>query len=118
MFSENIIHSQDCYLSGNPGLVDFYIPFLTAIHARQLSSNLAIIAKAHVDHYPGKTEGVTRYRPEESLTVQVQASLELLETMINFYEKKPRIIVIGHSVGAWISLQVLCVVFRLTESVA
>ncbi|KAF9479711.1 hypothetical protein BDN70DRAFT_878464 [Pholiota conissans] len=95
------------FIPGNPGLVDFYIPFLSAIHAQELSPNLAIVAKAHVGHYPGVTETAPMHRPEESLTIQIQASLELLGTVINFYKRKPRIIVIGHSVGSWISLQLL-----------
>ncbi|KAF8973573.1 hypothetical protein BDZ97DRAFT_1775751 [Flammula alnicola] len=96
------------FIPGNPGLVDFYRPFLSEIHANQASSNFAVIAKAHLDHYPGiQNKGDARYRPEESLTIQVQSSLELLGAITSFYTKKLRIIIVGHSVGSWISLQVL-----------
>ena len=104
---KNIAYREPYGRTGNPGLVDFYIPFLSEIHGSQVSSSLAVVAQAHLDHYPGiHNDAHARYRPEESLTIQIQNSLDLLEAIDAYYARKPRIIVVGHSVGCWISLQV------------
>lgn len=106
---QRISLTELCGGTGNPGLVDFYIPFLSGIHGSQVSSSLAVVAQAHLDHYPGiHNNGHARYRPEESLAIQIQNSLELLRAIDAYYERKPRIIVVGHSVGCWLSLQVGC----------
>ncbi|KDR85373.1 hypothetical protein GALMADRAFT_52315 [Galerina marginata CBS 339.88] len=96
------------FIPGNPGLADFYIPFLSSLHEKHVSSNLAIVAHAHLDHSPAIINRVgTRYLPEHSLTIQVQSSVELLDAASRSYSGKTRIIVVGHSVGAWIALQML-----------
>ena len=90
--------------SGNPGLVDFYIPFLSAIYEKLVSTNVAILARAHLDHAPQILEH-SRRPPSHALTIQVESSIEILDSILYNYSKT-RIVVIGHSVGAWISLQV------------
>ncbi|KAF8913031.1 hypothetical protein CPB84DRAFT_1957423 [Gymnopilus junonius] len=96
------------FIPGNPGVVDFYIPFLSLLHQNHGTSNLAIVARGHLDHYFGiKNVGKTRYQDDHSLQVQVQSSMEVLESIVKSYTKKTKIIVIGHSVGAWITMQML-----------
>ena len=89
---------------GNPGLVDFYIPFLSAIYVKLISTNVAILARAHLDHAPQILEHLRR-PPSHGLTIQIESSIEILDSILYNYTKT-RIVVIGHSVGAWISLQV------------
>lgn len=92
---------------GNPGLADFYIPFLSEIYEKQTSTNIAILAHAHLDHAPQVLNiGHSRYPPSLSLAVQIETSLEVLDSILCNYTEKTRIVVIGHSVGAWISVQV------------
>jgi hypothetical protein len=89
---------------GNPGLVDFYIPFLSAIYEKLISTNVAILARAHLDHAPQILEH-SRHPPSHGLTIQIESLIEILDSILYNYTKT-RIVVIGHSVGAWISLQV------------
>jgi Lipid-droplet associated hydrolase len=66
--------------------------------------NVAILARAHLDHTPQILEHSTS-PPSHSLTVQVESSIEILDAILYNYTEA-RVIVIAHSVGAWISLQV------------
>lgn len=87
--------------AGNPGLVEFYTPFLTAIHEKCLR-RLCIFAHAHVGHATCLDKS---YQDSAAihLTSQVQATIEAVDAARTDYRK---IILIGHSVGAWIVLQV------------
>ncbi|KAK1228664.1 hypothetical protein PQX77_008317 [Marasmius sp. AFHP31] len=87
-------------LSGNPGLVEFYIPFLSAL--QNAKNRLVILAHAHINHTPG----IVSPAAEHSVTIQVQAAIEALDSLKKHYDSIP-IIIIGHSVGAYITLQVL-----------
>ena len=98
-------HLYSSLSSGNPGLVDFYIPFLSAIYEKLISTNVAILARAHLDHAPQILEH-SRRPPSHGLTIQIESSIEILDSILYNYTEKTRIIVIGHSVGAWIALQV------------
>jgi len=93
------------FIPGNPGVVDFYIPFLSAIYEKLISTNVAILARAHLDHSPQILEH-SRLPPSHGLTIQIESSIEILDSILCNYAKT-RIVVIGHSVGAWISLQLL-----------
>lgn len=95
---------NDILFTGNPGLVDFYIPFLSGLYARYSSSNLAIIGRGHLGHCP-QIQDTPKHQPEESLKIQIQTSLEVLDAISTFYANT-RIVVVGHSVGAWLALQV------------
>jgi pimeloyl-ACP methyl ester carboxylesterase len=86
--------------------VDFYVPFLSAVHAGQASPDFAIVAQAHLDHFPGiRNAGSARYTAGESLAVQVQSAIELLDAVIAWSPRKIRVVLVGHSVGSWISLK-------------
>jgi hypothetical protein len=85
--------------------VDFYIPFLSSIYEKLISTNVAILARAHLDHAPQILEH-SGCPPSHGLTIQIESSIEILDSIIYNYTEKTRIVVIGHSVGAWISLQV------------
>ncbi|TFK36880.1 hypothetical protein BDQ12DRAFT_713826 [Crucibulum laeve] len=92
------------FIPGNPGLLHFYTPFLTAIHSDDTTQKLAILAHAHINHTPGIQEGpITSW----SLTSQVQSAIEALEAIKLTCGPSSKVVVIGHSVGGWISLQVL-----------
>ena len=86
--------------------MDFYIPFLSAIYEKQIFRNIAIPAHAHLGHAPHILGNSISYPPSHSLTVQIESSIEILDSILYNYAEKTGIVVIGHSVGAWISLQV------------
>lgn len=93
------------FIPGNPGLLDFYTPFLTALQDKDLTENLAILAQAHIDHTPGIYHD-TLPHSRHSLYAQVQSAIELFDTTVAEFSPA-RVMLIGHSVGSWVALQVL-----------
>jgi hypothetical protein len=115
--------------SGNPGLLDFYVPFLNAIHCGTISesedldtdtdsdsagssSSVTIFAHAHLglSSYVGiDTDGPFSF-PETSrvaLPAQIQAHAEFLDELLSAYGPAPRVLLVGHSIGAWLVQEVL-----------
>lgn len=91
-------------ITGNPGLLDFYIPFLNALHDKDVTENLAIVAHTHIDHTPGVYKD-TNPHSRHSLTSQVHSAIEAFDATVAEF-RSSKIVVIGHSVGAWVTLQV------------
>ncbi|ESK98064.1 hypothetical protein Moror_441 [Moniliophthora roreri MCA 2997] len=87
-------------IPGNPGLLDFYVPFLSALKAKD--KGLAILAHAYINHTPEFTTATAQH----GLTAQVQAAIETLDAVKKSYGSA-KIILIGHSIGTWVSLQVV-----------
>lgn len=93
---------------GNPGLIGFYIPFLSALWEQCSSSNFAILAHSHLGHTPGV--GDDHRRPLASaigLTSQVEAILEVVAAIRSAFGSSPKIVFAAHSVGSWLVLQAL-----------
>jgi hypothetical protein len=90
-------------ISGNPGLVEFYIPFLSTIMRMDTSGRIAICAHAHAGHTP---KSVLHVDSESTrLFTQVWSAIDAFDALqVSF--PKACISVVGHSVGAWIALQV------------
>ncbi|KAJ7293406.1 hypothetical protein C8J57DRAFT_1268958 [Mycena rebaudengoi] len=86
------------FIPGNPGLMDFYIPFLSLIHNKDPS--LAILGQAHLGHTP------RTHATDFNLSAQIQSACEALDSLVATFGQA-KVVIIGHSVGAWISLQVL-----------
>ncbi|KAJ6604477.1 hypothetical protein DFH09DRAFT_1122824 [Mycena vulgaris] len=90
------------FIPGNPGLVGFYTQFLNSVHSKH--PGLAIFAHAHLAHTPsvqaGKPNGAI------GLVAQVQSAIEALDAVRAVFGQT-KIIISGHSVGAWIALQVM-----------
>ena len=85
-------------------MLDFYAPFLSHLHAKDSTGTLAILAHAHIGGTPDV--GVsTRYGHSGNLAMQVDSALEAYDALGEAYPTA-KIIIIAHSVGAWISLQV------------
>jgi len=93
------------FIPGNPGLVDFYTPFLTSIHDKT-SGSLPILARAHLAHTPNIDGDKSSYKDSSAycLTAQIESVLELLDAIRSSYR---RIIIAAHSVGTWITMQIL-----------
>ncbi|KAJ7107606.1 hypothetical protein C8R43DRAFT_1044539 [Mycena crocata] len=88
------------FIPGNPGLLNFYTEFLSSIHRRH--PRLAIFAHAHLAHTPG----ITSLAGEHGLRAQVQSAIEALDAVLTAFGQV-KVILSGHSVGAWIVLQIL-----------
>jgi dienelactone hydrolase len=84
-------------------LLDFYTLFLTALQEKDVTENLAIIAQAHIDHTPGIYQG-TLPHSRHSLAAQVQSAIEFFDAAVAEFSPA-RVMLIGHSVGAWVALQ-------------
>ncbi|KAF8498005.1 hypothetical protein JB92DRAFT_2817469 [Gautieria morchelliformis] len=89
------------FIPGNPGLIDFYTPFLSALHDTFQHDGLAILAHAHLGHTPH-----VKVLKTMSLLHQVEAVLETFDE-IRACWPDIKVIIVGHSVGSWIATQVL-----------
>ncbi|KAJ7139949.1 hypothetical protein C8R44DRAFT_765856 [Mycena epipterygia] len=87
------------FIPGNPGLLNFYTEFLSSLHSKHPS--LAVFGHAHLAHTPG-----IHVSGENGLRAQVQSAIEALDAVRAAFGKT-KIVLGGHSVGAWIALQVL-----------
>ena len=92
------------FIPGNPGLVEFYTPFLSALHGKDTSSRLAILAHAHLNHTPLSSPHLNAI--DHSLTSQVQSAIEAFDALRSEFGNNTKLILVGHSVGSWISTQV------------
>lgn len=89
------------FIPGNPGLADFYSPYLSHIYNSSRSS-LAILALSHI----GLSSSVDSVPLAfSSLQAQVAGILESIDSLRTTYGSVFKLILIGHSVGAWIALQ-------------
>ena len=96
-----------CDFSGNPGLLDFYIPFLDAIY-HEANSSVTIFAHAHLglssyiggDHLFPDTSSV-------SLPAQIQAHVEFLDELLAAYGPETSVLLVGHSIGSWFIQEML-----------
>lgn len=96
-----------CYFAGNPGLLDFYIPFLDAIY-HEANSSVTIFAHGHLGL--SSYFGGDRSFPDTSsvgLPAQIQAHVELLDELLAAYGPETRVLLVGHSIGAWFIQEML-----------
>ena len=97
-------------ITGNPGVINFYLPFLTAIHHKDKSGTLAILSHSHVGHDPEveawDLAATSRNPFIYALSFQLRNTLRVFDALSTWFGINTRIVVIGHSVGAWLALQV------------
>jgi hypothetical protein len=97
-------------ITGNPGVINFYLPFLTAVHHKDKSGTLAILSHSHVGHDPeiaARDLAATSRNPFiYALSFQFRNTLRVFDALSTWFGINTRIVVIGHSVGAWLALQV------------
>lgn len=89
---------------GNPGLLDFYIPFLSAIHQDAKTSGFGILALSYTGHTPKIKE--QHSRDVLGLNSQLINVIDILDAIWGAFGKSVPIVLAGHSVGGWIALQV------------
>lgn len=100
------VHSRLSFI-GNPGLLNFYIPFLESLYARDTTSSLAIFACSHIGHTPGIEAENALPTFRYGLPAQIEGSIEAFDAVQSTFSAGTKIVVVGHSVGSWLSLQVL-----------
>jgi hypothetical protein len=69
-------------------------------------AKLAILAQAHVGHTPGVDDPSERNAGHYCLTTQIQNAVEAFDAVKSTFGANTKILVLGHSIGSWIALQV------------
>ena len=93
------------FISGNPGVLEYYTSFL--LHLRTLVPH-GILATSHIGH------DATLSAPTTPLTLneQLESKVELVEALLKRQngrtsDEKPSLVLMGHSVGAWMFCEVM-----------
>ncbi|KAL6073325.1 hypothetical protein QOT17_004982 [Balamuthia mandrillaris] len=85
-------------LPGNPGVIDFYVDFLEALH-QHCDGRFPIYGVSHAGH---SSSGDLNNGAVYSLQEQIQHKIHFLDGL----RGKRRLVLMGHSLGAYICLQV------------
>lgn len=94
--------------TGNPGVIDFYHPFLTAIRNQDRSGTLAILSHSHIGHDPTVENLAPAHHASSNyaLPFQIRNSLRIFDALSTYFGVNARTVIAGHSVGSWVALQV------------
>ncbi|KAK9762647.1 hypothetical protein K7432_011427 [Basidiobolus ranarum] len=84
---------------GNPGVIEFYTPFLNTIYT-ELNEEIEIVGASHLGHSKGEHD--TTLGKVYSLDEQILHKVECLDILHRSYPKNTRFILVGHSIGAFI----------------
>ncbi|GAA5937194.1 bifunctional triacylglycerol lipase/ester hydrolase [Sporobolomyces koalae] len=102
------------FVPGNPGLVEYYDPFLTALRdalPTEFKESTEMYSIGHLGHsLDAERDGkVTGFKPHEQATLeeQVDSKIEFVDQLASKYGKDVKIMIMGHSIGSWICLQML-----------
>ncbi|KAF2205582.1 hypothetical protein GQ43DRAFT_436920 [Delitschia confertaspora ATCC 74209] len=107
------------FITGNPGLIEYYRTFHTHLYALLSTSNQNVdfqiygrsLSGFEVDNSSTDNTNKNRVAPPYSLQDQIQNSGKALEDLINSLVnqgiKAPQVILIGHSVGSYILLELI-----------
>lgn len=90
-----------CFDSGNPGLADFYLSYLSHIYDAAPGS-LAILARSLIGHSPHVSPAPLHCC---SLEAQVEGVIEVIDSVVGAFGSVAKLVLIGHSVGSWVVLQ-------------
>jgi Lipid-droplet associated hydrolase len=91
--------------TGNPGVISYYDDFLTALHVDSPSTTILGVSLAGHEDY--------ELQQPLSLTEQVDHKIRIVDSIVSsppftsLTETRPRLVVMGHSVGAYMAFQVL-----------
>ncbi|BGP47435.1 hypothetical protein JCM10450v2_003287 [Rhodotorula kratochvilovae] len=103
------------FIPGNPGLVGFYRSFLASLRnslPADLRSQTKVYAVGHLRHTPDFKED-RGFNPQHLPSLQDQVTdkvtfVELLAQTDKLGTRDgPKLVVLGHSIGAWVGLQML-----------
>ena len=97
--------------AGNPGLLGFYTDYLQRVYESNTNPGFAILAHGLLGHTPGLST------PSHllGLRAQIDAILEIMDALLSSFGSELKIILVGHSVGSWLCLQVDSICNRESE---
>jgi triacylglycerol esterase/lipase EstA (alpha/beta hydrolase family) len=80
------------------------LPFLNALHQKDTTTTLAILALGHIGHSP--VISAPQSTDSCGLASQVESVARVLNALKLEYGGTAKVALVGHSIGAWMSLQV------------
>ncbi|GAA5909021.1 hypothetical protein JCM6882_004970 [Rhodosporidiobolus microsporus] len=104
------------FIPGNPGLVSYYRFFLTSLRAAlpsPLRESTEMYALGHLGHSTSPGAGGKGFKPQEqaSLEEQVEDKIRFVDELKKQHafgeEGGAKVVLLGHSIGAWVGLQIL-----------
>ncbi|POG64465.1 hypothetical protein GLOIN_2v1463016 [Rhizophagus irregularis DAOM 181602=DAOM 197198] len=96
-------------IPGNPGVIDYYVEFLSTVH-NELGKKIDIVGASMLGHsYGPHNLGLKNLY---SLQDQIDHKIQFIDKLKSRFtsqgdEKQPKFIICGHSIGAYIGAQVL-----------
>lgn len=114
-------NSQDYliyFITGNPGLISYYQPFLSRLHSLLVTTSRTASARFHICGHSLKGfefdhNGAHGGPPKSpfNLAGQINFQEELLYNHVNSHRDRtgnsPKVILMGHSVGAYVLLELI-----------
>ncbi|KAF9916025.1 hypothetical protein BX616_004782 [Lobosporangium transversale] len=97
-------HTVLFMIPGNPGVIDYYTPFLQTVHDT-CEGKIDIFGASHLGHSWGSH--ITDTSKLYSLEEQVENKIAIVDQLRKIYPAGTRFILAGHSMGAWLALRVL-----------
>jgi len=116
--TSNALESGNADRTGNPGLIDYYLPFLAHLYSL-LPQNHAILCTSHIGHeahlpapaYPAELDTLLKTKIE--LVTALRSSLDAW----SLAQEKTKLVLIGHSLGGWLACEIMKRVNREQEVV-
>ncbi|KAL8858846.1 MAG: hypothetical protein Q9178_004650 [Gyalolechia marmorata] len=110
--SEDVQHYLIFHIPGNPGLISYYDPFLSTLHALLSSPSTLPSANFHIyGHSLAGFETTEQHHELAGLEGQIDYVDDLLydqvEEIWQRTQRTPKVILMGHSVGAYILLEII-----------
>jgi hypothetical protein len=90
--------------TGNPGLLNYYIPFMNHLHAL-LPDSHALVSTSHIGHTPGLTAPTQPLDLMQQLDTKVELVTEVKKHLDAWGGCK--VSLMGHSVGSWLMCEVM-----------
>lgn len=107
-------------ITGNPGLISYYEPFLSTLHTLLCSSKISANSRFYIcgNSLAGFSTGGSEHEKSSMRPVGLENQIgnieDLLFQQIHMYRKStprgfvsPKVILMGHSVGAYILLELI-----------
>jgi hypothetical protein len=102
------LDSGDADRIGNPGLIDYYLPFLAHLYSL-LPPTHAILCTSHIGHeghlkaptHPAELHTLLETKIE--LVTALRASLDAW----SLTQEKTKLVLIGHSLGGWLACEIM-----------
>lgn len=94
---------------GNPGLIDYYLPFLSHLYSL-LPDSHAILCTSHIGHEPHLPAPAKTAELETLLETKVELARALrnsLDAWAGYSSQRPKLVLMGHSLGGWLVCEVM-----------